>query len=241
MVGIARSTLYDELKRGTVIQMDTNLSPYMRYFGDAEEHMYEAAHRKNSCPPMNLELAYEFVAYAEQQILEEKLASETICGAVRRTGKLKVIVYAKTLYNYIDQRLLKLKRKPAVCHDHRNKKLFGMSIEARRDEINSRTEFGHWEIDTVVGKKESSPVLPALDERLTRKRHLIKIPSRSSDVVRLGLEKIAELYGESFENVFKSVTSDNGNKSPPIFFLRKRYKRKTKLSCTPFFSKGKVI
>ena len=62
-----------------------------------------------------------------------------------------------------------------------------------------------------MGKKESSSVLLSLDERLTRKRHLVKIPSRSSDAVRLGLEKIAELYGDSFETVFKTVTSDNGS------------------------------
>ena len=52
-------------------------------------------------------------------------------------------------------------------------------------------------------------MLLSLDERLTRKRHLVKIPSRSSDSVRVGLEKIAELYGESFETVFKSITGDN--------------------------------
>ena len=85
-----------------------------------------------------------------------------------------------------------------------------MSIEERGDEVNNRTAFGHWEIDTVVGKKESS-VLLSLDKRLTRKRHLVKIPSRSSDAVRVGLEKIAKLYGESFETVFKSITSDNGS------------------------------
>ena len=85
-----------------------------------------------------------------------------------------------------------------------------MSIEERGDEVNKRTAFGHWEIDTVVGKKESS-VLLSLDKRLTRKRHLVKIPSRSSDAVHVGLEKIAKLYGESFETVFKSITSDNGS------------------------------
>ena len=47
------------------------------------------------------------------------------------------------------------------------------------------------------------------DKRKQNKRHLVKIPSRSSDAVRVGLEKIAELYGESFETVFKSITSDN--------------------------------
>ena len=52
-------------------------------------------------------------------------------------------------------------------------------------------------------------MLLSLDERLTRKRNLLKIPSRSSDAVHVGLEKITKLYGESFETVFKSITGDN--------------------------------
>ena len=104
-----------------------------------------------------------------------------------------------------------------------------MSIEERGDEANKRTVFGHWEIDTVVGKKESSSVLLSLDERLTCKRHLVKITSRSSDAVRVGLEKIAELYGESFETVFKSVTSDN-NGSEFVDLGEARTKSKTLLS-----------
>ena len=106
---------------------------------------------------------------------------------------------------------MRVKRKSRTDKCKQNKRLFGMSIEEISDEVNNRNVFGHWEIDTIVGKKESSPVFLALDERLTRKRHIVKIPSRSSDSVRLGLEKIAELYGESFETVFKSVTSDNGS------------------------------
>ena len=50
-----------------------------------------------------------------------------------------------------------------------------------------------------------------LDERLTRKRHIVKIPSRSNEAVRIGLEKIAKSYVKSFETVFKSATSDNGS------------------------------
>ena len=102
-----------------------------------------------------------------------------------------------------------------------------MSIEERGDEVNKRTAFGHWEIDTVVGKKESS-VLLSLDKRLTRKRHLVKIPSRSSDAVRVGLEKIAKLYGESFETVFKSITSDNDSEF--VDLGEARTKSKTLLS-----------
>lgn len=79
----------------------------MQYFGGTGQRTYEA-HRKNSRPSLKLAQVYDFVAYAEQQILEEKLVPETICGAARHSGKLKVIVCVKTLYSYIDQRLLKV-------------------------------------------------------------------------------------------------------------------------------------
>ena len=181
--------------------------------------MYEE-NRKNSRPPIKLMQAYDFVRYAEKQILENKMSPDALCGEARMSGRFQKIVSTKTLYNYIDKRILKVrnidlplkvKRKSHAEKCKQNKRLFGTSIEERSDEVNNRTVFGHWEIDTVVGKKESSSVLLSLDERLTRKRHLVKIPSRSSDAVRLGLEKVAKLYGENFENVFKSVTSDNGS------------------------------
>ena len=111
-----------------------------------------------------------------------------------------------------------------------------MSIEERGDEVNNRTALGHCEIDTVVGKKESS-VLLSLDKRLTRKRHLVKIPSRSSDAVRVGLEKIAKLYGESFETVFKSITSDNGSE----FIDLGEARTKSKIILSLLFPKGKII
>lgn len=218
-VGISRSTLYRELERVTVEQTDTNLRKYKRYFYDIGQRVYEE-NRKNSRPPMKIMKAYDFVLYAEKQILENKMSPGAVCGEAKMSGRFTEIVSTKTLYNYIDKRMLKIRnidlplkvrRKSRKDKCKQSKRIFGMSIEERPDEVNSRTAFGHWEIDTIVGKRETSPVLLALDERLTRKRHLVKIPSRSSEAVRIGLEKIAELYGERFETVFKSVTSDNGS------------------------------
>lgn len=218
-VGISRSTLYLELARGTVEQLDSELRVQRKYFWDVGQRVYEQ-NRKNSRPPVKLIKAYDFICYAEKQILEKKMSPDAICGEAKLTGKFKELVCTKTLYNYIDQRLLrarnldlplKVKRKSSTSKSNQNKRIYGTSIEKRPDEINNRSSFGHWEIDTIVGKKESSPVLLSVDERLTRKRHLVKIPSRSSEAVRLGLKKIAGYYGESFEAVFKSVTSDNGS------------------------------
>lgn len=218
-VGISRSTLYNELNRGTVEQIDTNLKKYQRYYWDVGQRVYEK-NRENSRPPMKLMKAYDFVCYAEKQILEKKMSPDAICGEIKLFGRFKETVCTKTLYNYIDKcmlkvrnidLLLKVKRKIHTDKCKQNKRLFGMSIDERPAEVNDRITFGHWEIDTIVGKKESSSVFLSLDERLTRKRHLVKIPSRSSDAVRIGLERIAKLYGEKFETVFKSVTCDNGS------------------------------
>ena len=77
--------------------------------------------------------------------------------------------------------------------------------------MNHREEFGHWEIDTVVGNTESSAVLLTLDERTTRYRHILKIPSRSTQAVAQGLAQLRAQYGERFASVFRSITSDNGS------------------------------
>jgi len=87
------------------------------------------------------------------------------------------MVCSKTLYNYIERGLLKarnidltlkVKRKQHRKGHPQHKRLYSLSIEARPQVINQREEFGHWEIDTVVGRKESQSVLLTLGERTTR-------------------------------------------------------------------------
>lgn len=47
-----------------------------------------------------------------------------------------------------------------------------------------RTEFGHWEIDTVIGRKSAiQPVVLTLVEKKTNYDIARKIPSKTSDAV----------------------------------------------------------
>jgi IS30 family transposase len=55
-------------------------------------------------------------------------------------------------------------------------------------------------LDPVIGRKETSPALLTLDERLTRRRYIIKIPSRTAAAVREGMEKISSLYDSNVTN-----------------------------------------
>ncbi len=93
-VGISRSTLYLELARGTVEQLDSELRPYRRYFWDAGQRVYEQ-NRKNSRPPLKLVKAQEFICYAEQRILNDKMAPDPLCGRAKLDGTFEEIVCTK--------------------------------------------------------------------------------------------------------------------------------------------------
>ena len=219
MVGIARSTLYREIERGMVQQMDSELRIYRRYFADAGQRVYESR-RQNSRPPLKLMKAHAFIAYAEDQILRNKQTPDPICGKARRCHLYDEMVCAKTLYNYIDQGLLKVrnidlpvrvKRKAKQEKKRKRRRAYGMSIGERPISADAREDFGHWEIDTVIGKAENASVLLTLDERKTRYRHIVKIRGRTAKAVGEGLRQIQQQYGENFQKVFRSITSDNGS------------------------------
>ena len=112
-VGIARSTLYNELARGTVQPLGRNPEPYTRYFGDSGQRVYEHRRRNSHCP-IKLPKAKKFVSFAVKQILAKHLAPDTICGLASEKGGLAgekgcftEMVCSKTLYNYIERGLLK--------------------------------------------------------------------------------------------------------------------------------------
>lgn len=217
---IARSTLYEELKRGTVEQLDTNLLLHKKYFADAGQRVYEE-HRKNSRNPCKLSKVAEFIEYAEKKILKEKLSPDSVVGEAKKYNLFgDAIVCTKTLYNYIDLMLLKVRNidlplrvkiRTKVRKIRKNRRIFGESIENRPEEINNRIDFGHWEIDTIVGTVDTAPVLLTLDERKTRKRIVRKIKSRSCKEVNKALRKIMREYGKSAPKIFKSITADNGS------------------------------
>ena len=219
IIGISRSTLYNELNRGTVEQMDTHLKIHKEYFAETGQAIYEQ-NRKNSRNPYKFIKAFEFIKYSEKEILEKKYSPDVVCGIAKKEGKFKEMVSTKTLYNYIDAGLMKVKNidlnlKVKMSNKSRkrrkNRRIMGESIEKRPQKVNERTEFGHWEIDTVVGTKNRSAVLLTLAERVTRQLITVKIPSRSSQAVSEAMEKIISQFGDKADKIFKSITADNGS------------------------------
>eukprot|EP00825_Cyclidium_porcatum_P025843 TRINITY_DN27970_c0_g1_i1.p2 TRINITY_DN27970_c0_g1~~TRINITY_DN27970_c0_g1_i1.p2 ORF type:complete len:190 (-),score=11.02 TRINITY_DN27970_c0_g1_i1:304-873(-) len=115
---------------------------------------------------------------------------------------------SKTLYNYIDLGLMaikntdlsqKLRRTIKKVRFRKNKRILGRSIEERDESIESRKDFGHWEIDTVIGVKDKDDeVLLTLVERKTRHFITKKINNKGKDAVMETIAEITQKYGDKF-------------------------------------------
>lgn len=130
-------------------------------------------------------------------------------------------VCAKTLYNYVDQGLLsiynydlleKLKRNTKLHRVRKNKKKLGRSIEERPKEISERNKFGHWECDLVLEHKtKDDEVLLTLSERINREFLIIRIPDKTSVSVMQTFKELQRQYSEHWDDIFKTITTDNGS------------------------------
>ncbi|WP_019412363.1 IS30 family transposase, partial [Paenisporosarcina sp. TG20] len=226
-VGCDKSTIYRELKRGTVTQMKSGRTMFETYFPDTAQRIYEE-NRKSCGAKIKLDNAIEFIQFAETKILEDKWSPDAVCGFVERHSLFNgAIVCTKTLYNYIELGFIgvknidlpmkvRLNTKKKRCR--KNKRVLGRSIEERPDEVALREEFGHWEIDTVIGKKSQDNVLLTITERKTRKEIIVKIEGKTSDAVSTAIKEIRNSYGSQFQNIFKTITADNGSEFAELGF-----------------------
>jgi len=213
-------TISREVKRGTTSQLRSNLTTYEAYFPETGQAIY-AKHRSASGFLCKIHLVEPFLQFAETKILRDNWSPDAVVGYCRSHPEWmgKELVCTKTLYNYIDQGLLKtrnldlllkVRRKTKRQILRKNKRVLGQSIELRPTDVENRQEFGHWEIDTVIGKRSNDQALLTLTERRTRQELIIPLARKDSSSVRTGLEELKEQFGLRFPQVFRSITADNG-------------------------------
>lgn len=126
----------------------------------------------------------------------------------------------KTLYNYVELGLLgiknidlpqKLHRRTKAKRIRERKRVLGRSIEERPESVDSREEFGHWEIDEVIGRKsDKDKVLLTMVERKTRNLCVLRLADKSSRSLMEAFQRMEDELGQAFPKVFRSITADNG-------------------------------
>ncbi|MDR1066355.1 MAG: IS30 family transposase, partial [Clostridiales bacterium] len=86
----------------------------------------------------------------------------------------------------------------------------GKSIAERPKEADERTECGHWEIDLVIGKQGTKPVILMLVERKTRKSLYALLKNKTQKEVIAAIRRLRRRVKGDFSAVFKTITADNG-------------------------------
>lgn len=169
-----------------------------------------------------------YANYIEDKIVNEDYSPAAVLGELKAQGKegdFSVTVCVTTLYSYIDKGIfLKLSNKnlPVKKNKKRNYKKVqrqqkraaaGESIDKRPKEIDTREEFGNWEMDSVLGKRgKSKNTLLVLTERKTRNEIIFKLPDHTDEAVVAALDRLERKWGaDMFKRVFKTITVDNGS------------------------------
>ena len=222
-VGCSHTTVHYELKRGTP-ERKGHRGRKPIYMAKRGQAAYEE-HRKRSRRPFKIDSddCEPFIQWMATQIREHRWSIDACVGDARRNRLFPsaAIPCTRTLYSMLWKGKLPVslfdvpfalkrreRRKPWV---RKNKRILGRSIEERPDIVDQREEFGHWEIDTVVGHRSGKgSVVLSLVEKVSREYRAIKIPGRDCKSVGMGMDQLMEEFGEHFSDVFKSITADNG-------------------------------
>lgn len=172
--------------------------------------------------PQKVESCTAFISYVEEQALKYKRSLASARASALEEGRFQEVEICSvgTLYTYVNRGMLriknidlpeKLRRKPKVQKDRTHKRLKGKSIEERPETINNREEFGHWEIDLVIGKQSADDrVLLTLAERKTKKEIIRSIKGKTVEAVHRCIRKLRKEIPH-FDKVFRSITTDNGS------------------------------
>lgn len=223
-LGIKYNTLYKEIKRGTVKQLDYLLKEHYVYKADYAQMVYV---KSVSNRGRNLKIGsdHEFAAYIEHMIKNLKYSPEALLLYMKNEGiQFSTTLCYKTIYNYLDMGLFlnvsnkdltskkeKVKKKKEGSRVALNNRM-GRSIEERDPAILDRKKYGHWEMDTVVsGQGKGKSCLLVLSERVTREEIILKMKDKKSSSVIHALNMLERKYGsKKFREKFKTITCDNG-------------------------------
>ncbi|WP_160670681.1 IS30 family transposase [Clostridium sp. C8-1-8] len=215
------NTILNEIRRGTTTQIKQGKCLKV-YLADTGKAVYKK-NRINCCSTFKRLECSDFINYTVDKIKNHSWSPDACVGEAIANGRFvrSQMVCTKTLYNYIDLGLLevknadlpmKLRRNTKSTRVKEHKKKLGSSISDRPVEINARNEFGHWEIDTVIGEKSNNDnVLLTIVERKTRYAMVVDIASKTAEAVTDALNRVRSLFGDQFSQVFKTITGDNGS------------------------------
>lgn len=221
-------TVSNEIKRGTKVKT-TNKGRPTEYSSKRGQDRYDI-NRKNCGRKSKHNLCRDFFKWTVDKILKDGWSLDACAGYAKKNNLFKgKIACTKTLYNALHKGMLEIslfdvpellsrsKRKRLAI---KNKRIFGKSIDDRPKIVTQGTEFGHWEIDTVIGKKQGvEAVVLTILEKMTHELIAIKINRKDAKSVLKAFKRLEDFYGKKLSQVFKTITADNGSEFAELSIL----------------------
>ena len=222
-IGCCTKTIKRELVRGGVKYTNSDLTTRIGYSADlGRKRRKEFGANKGR--GLKIGSDYQLEQHIVKKIRDKNYSPDAVIGEIK-TGKYKfaTTICTRTLYNYIDSGVfLEITNKNLVVKRYNKKQnyqkvrvhrknLGGTSIEKRDESIETREEYGNWEMDCVVGSKGSKAALLVLTERKTRDEIIIKMPAKTQECVVAAIDKLEKNNKRIFCKKFKTITVDNGS------------------------------
>ena len=238
-LGKDRTSIAREIKMGIVV-IDHYSYAEKRLVYSADVAQAERDRRKtNKGKGLKIGSNHSFAQELER-LLKSGYSPYAALNDMKNRG-MAVDICEKTVYNYVDGgvflevtnkdlpyrgRVKKRGYRKIRCAEN-NKR--GTSISERPKSVETREDVGHWEIDLVVGKKGTKPVILTLFERKSRKCLLFKLKNRTQREVIGALKRIGKRIGADFAKMFKTITADNGSEFLDFENMEKVLKNKVKI------------
>lgn len=215
-LGYAPSSIWTEIQHGLYDHLDGATWRYVRRY--SAQIAQEYSERQATSKGVDIKLGHNY-AYA-QAVADQIAAGRSpahIVHSLRADGLWTVSV--STLYRYIDKGYIpdvsnrdlreKSKRKPSQEKQRAKRAPKGKSIETRPRDVFSRSTFGHWEMDSVIGKAEGQrESFLTFTERLTRFEVVLRVNSKTTQETVSALENALSKFPIG---TFKTLTCDNGS------------------------------
>ena len=223
-MGRDKRSIEREIERGLTKQLNSDLTESYVYLADVGQRKHDE-NSANKGRGLKIGYDHKLAQYIEHKIKHEKWSPDAIIGNIKAEGlEFETSICTKTVYNYIDNGIFigvsnsdlwvkkdgkkrKYKKLRTVALNNKT----GKSITERPKEANERTEQGHWEIDLVVGKQGTKPVILTLVERKTRKVLYVLVKNKTQKEVIAAIKRVKRRVGGDFGEVFKTITADNGS------------------------------
>jgi len=205
-LGLPKSTLHDEIRRGRVPRPNTfKGKDIWDYSAEIAQQAIDIGHLNKGRPmKMNTTMA----KLLRVEIVENRRSPYDALAHLRKQG-FADLPSERSVYLHVhhgDLGISPSRRKHAK--PRRSLKMPGnLSIEERPD-LAARDEFGHWEMDTIVSGVHGKGGLLVLIERQTRRYIVEKLLSLSREEVLRALRRI--LRSGRMTRVL-SITTDNGS------------------------------